>query len=117
MQVGNNQPHLDNRSYHQWVHRTKKQEKTNGLSLTPGSIAVEGAAGTFRAAAGRSTSSLRAHKPQCVDFAVLADYALFDQQGKLKAELAELPPKGLRRMSANPHANGGLLLRPLRLPP
>ena len=31
-------------------------------------------------------------------------------------ELAELPPKGERRMGANPHANGGLLLRDLRLP-
>jgi xylulose-5-phosphate/fructose-6-phosphate phosphoketolase len=41
---------------------------------------------------------------------------LFDAQGKLLAELAELPPKGAQRMSANPHANGGLLLKELRLP-
>ena len=41
---------------------------------------------------------------------------LFDKTGRLKPELAELPPKGNRRMSANPHANGGLLLRDLRLP-
>ena len=41
---------------------------------------------------------------------------LFDATGKLVAELAELAPKGERRMSANPHANGGLLLRDLRLP-
>jgi xylulose-5-phosphate/fructose-6-phosphate phosphoketolase len=41
---------------------------------------------------------------------------LFDQAGKLRAELAALAPKGERRMSANPHANGGLLLRDLRLP-
>ncbi len=41
---------------------------------------------------------------------------LFDANGKLAAELAELAPKGTRRMSANPHANGGLLLRDLRLP-
>jgi len=41
---------------------------------------------------------------------------LFDAGGKLKAEIAELAPKGPRRMSANPHANGGLLLRELRLP-
>ena len=41
---------------------------------------------------------------------------LFDKAGKLCPELAELPPKGERRMSANPHANGGLLLRDLRLP-
>src|SRR5258708_34375141 len=41
---------------------------------------------------------------------------LFDDTGKLRPELAELPPSGERRMSANPHANGGLLLRDLRLP-
>ncbi len=41
---------------------------------------------------------------------------LFDQQGRLRPELAALPPTGNRRMSANPHANGGLLRRDLRLP-
>ena len=41
---------------------------------------------------------------------------LFDPTGKLCSELAELAPKGERRMSANPHANGGLLLHDLRLP-
>ena len=41
---------------------------------------------------------------------------LFDETGKLHSELAELAPKGQRRMSANPHANGGLLLKDLRLP-
>ncbi|PIV30777.1 MAG: phosphoketolase, partial [Zetaproteobacteria bacterium CG02_land_8_20_14_3_00_50_9] len=41
---------------------------------------------------------------------------LFDAQGCLMAELAELAPKGERRMGANPHANGGKLLHDLRLP-
>ncbi|HNP38978.1 MAG TPA: phosphoketolase family protein [Nitrospira sp.] len=41
---------------------------------------------------------------------------LFDKTGRLKPELSELVPKGTRRMSANPHANGGLLLRDLCLP-
>ena len=41
---------------------------------------------------------------------------LFDDDGRLRPELAELPPEGTRRMSANPHANGGVLLRDLRLP-
>ena len=41
---------------------------------------------------------------------------LFDKAGKLRSELADLAPKGERRMSANPHANGGLFLRDLRLP-
>src|SRR5438874_1909309 len=41
---------------------------------------------------------------------------LFDQGGKLIPELAELAPTGDRRMSANPHANGGLLLKDLLMP-
>jgi xylulose-5-phosphate/fructose-6-phosphate phosphoketolase len=41
---------------------------------------------------------------------------LFDESGELIPELRELAPKGPRRMGANPHANGGLLLRDLRLP-
>jgi xylulose-5-phosphate/fructose-6-phosphate phosphoketolase len=41
---------------------------------------------------------------------------LFDKNGKLIPELAALAPEGNRRMGANPHANGGLLLRDLRMP-
>jgi xylulose-5-phosphate/fructose-6-phosphate phosphoketolase len=41
---------------------------------------------------------------------------LFDAQGRLIAELAALAPSGERRMGANPNANGGLLLRDLRMP-
>src|SRR6184192_256244 len=41
---------------------------------------------------------------------------LFDGSGKLIAELAELAPSGNRRMGANPHANGGLLLKDLVMP-
>jgi xylulose-5-phosphate/fructose-6-phosphate phosphoketolase len=41
---------------------------------------------------------------------------LFDAHGRLRAELAELAPTGERRMGANPHANGGMLLRELRMP-
>ena len=50
---------------------------------------------------------MRAHKPE----------ELFDQNGKLIPELKELAPVGQRRMSANPHANGGILKKALRLPP
>jgi xylulose-5-phosphate/fructose-6-phosphate phosphoketolase len=49
---------------------------------------------------------LKSYKPQ----------ELFDQEGKLLPELAELAPKGERRMGANPHANGGILLRDLKMP-
>ena len=49
---------------------------------------------------------LRSYRPQ----------ELFDDSGRLKPELAELAPHGERRMGANPHANGGMLLHDLRLP-
>jgi xylulose-5-phosphate/fructose-6-phosphate phosphoketolase len=49
---------------------------------------------------------MKSYKPQ----------ELFDEKGKLRAELAELAPRGTRRMGANPHANGGLLLRDLKMP-
>jgi xylulose-5-phosphate/fructose-6-phosphate phosphoketolase len=49
---------------------------------------------------------MRSYKPE----------ELFDESGRLLPELAELAPQGERRMGANPHANGGLLLRDLQLP-
>ena len=51
-------------------------------------------------------SWLRSYRPQ----------ELFDAQGRLLPELAALAPTGARRMGANPHANGGVLLRELKLP-
>lgn len=41
---------------------------------------------------------------------------LFDQQGRLRPDLKELAPQSFKRMSASPHANGGILHRPLRMP-
>src|SRR5690606_114191 len=41
---------------------------------------------------------------------------LFDDTGRLQAGIAALAPSGDKRMSANPHANGGALRRPLRMP-
>ncbi|HEY1731663.1 MAG TPA: phosphoketolase family protein, partial [Terriglobales bacterium] len=41
---------------------------------------------------------------------------LFDERGTLQAELRKLPPTGDRRMTANPHANGGKLRKPLNMP-
>ncbi len=41
---------------------------------------------------------------------------LFDTDGRLRPELAELAPRGTRRMGSNPNANGGILLRDLRMP-
>jgi xylulose-5-phosphate/fructose-6-phosphate phosphoketolase len=51
-------------------------------------------------------SWMRSYKPQ----------ELFDKNGKLAEDLKQLAPSGNRRMSANSHANGGLLRKPLRLP-
>jgi len=72
----------------------------------------------------------RAHQVPVTDFAtkpahikVLEDWLrsykpheLFDHTGKPVDEITNLPPRGDRRMSANPHANGGELLKDLRLP-
>lgn len=74
--------------------------------------------------------SWRAHQVPFTDFATnpsrlktLEDWMksyrpqeLFDEKGKLNSELADLAPQGNRRMGANPHANGGVLLRDLRMP-
>jgi xylulose-5-phosphate/fructose-6-phosphate phosphoketolase len=49
---------------------------------------------------------LRSYRPQ----------ELFDERGRLNGEISELAPSGERRMGANPHANGGILLRDLRMP-
>jgi xylulose-5-phosphate/fructose-6-phosphate phosphoketolase len=49
---------------------------------------------------------MRSYKPE----------ELFDHNGKLLPELAELAPQGQRRMGDNPHANGGILLRDLKMP-
>ncbi|HEX4211438.1 MAG TPA: phosphoketolase family protein, partial [Candidatus Binataceae bacterium] len=49
---------------------------------------------------------MRSYKPE----------ELFDNDGRLVSELRELAPEGSRRISANPHANGGLLRKPLKLP-
>jgi len=74
--------------------------------------------------------TFRAHQVPIADFAAkpahlkilerwLRSYRpeeLFDRNGRLVDELAELAPKGDRRMGANPHANGGILMRDLKLP-
>lgn len=74
--------------------------------------------------------SWRSHQVPFTDFAtnpsrlkLLEDWMksyrpeeLFDEQGKFKPDLAELAPHGTRRMGSNPHANGGILLRDLRMP-
>ena len=74
--------------------------------------------------------TFRAHQVPITDFNSKPDHVgileawlrgywpeeLFDKSGRLVPELAALPPCAERRMSANPHANGGVLLRDLNLP-
>jgi xylulose-5-phosphate/fructose-6-phosphate phosphoketolase len=74
--------------------------------------------------------TFRAHQVPIADFAAKPEHLkmlerwlrsyrpeeLFDASGRLIPELAELAPEGERRMGANPHANGGALLRELKLP-
>jgi xylulose-5-phosphate/fructose-6-phosphate phosphoketolase len=78
----------------------------------------------------RTEGSFRSHQVPLAEVRTRADHLaqleawmrsygpdeLFDEHGALIGELAALPPRGDRRMGANPHANGGLLLRDLRLP-
>src|SRR6204780_2111598 len=78
----------------------------------------------------KTEGSWRSHQVPLTDLATKKDHVkllenwmksykpeeLFDENGRLIAELAELAPKGHRRMGANPHANGGLLLHDLRMP-
>ncbi len=73
--------------------------------------------GTFRAHQVPMTMEQPEHLDQLREW--LLSYRpeeLFDENGRLIPELEELCPKGDRRMGANPHANGGILLRDLRLP-
>ncbi len=74
--------------------------------------------------------TFRAHQVPLADFATKPDHLrvleewmrsyrpeeLFDESGRLRDEIASQAPEGLRRMSANPIANGGEILRPLALP-
>ena len=61
----------------------------------------------------RTRSTSRSSSRGCASY---RPEELFDEHGALVPELAALPPKSYRRMSANPHANGGLLLQALALP-
>ena len=78
----------------------------------------------------RVEGSWRSHQVPFTDFAtnpsrlkILEEWMksyqpedLFDEKGRLKSELADLAPKGDARMGSNPHANGGILLKDLRMP-
>jgi xylulose-5-phosphate/fructose-6-phosphate phosphoketolase len=117
------------------IKRIQKDARTNGFKERPrwpmiilrtpkgwtGPKVVDGkpVEGTFRAH--QVPVEEFATKPE--NLKILEDWLksyqpeeLFDKQGKLIPGLAELAPRGDQRMSANPHANGGLLLQELKLP-
>jgi xylulose-5-phosphate/fructose-6-phosphate phosphoketolase len=117
------------------IHHFQHQARTAGVTARPrwpmivlkspkgwtGPVSVDGKpnTGTFRAhqVPISSPAANPAHLPLLENW--LRSYkpeTLFDAKGRLLPELAALAPKGDRRMGANPHANGGLLLRDLRLP-
>jgi xylulose-5-phosphate/fructose-6-phosphate phosphoketolase len=90
----------------------------------------KGWTGPAEVAGERTEGSFRSHQVPLAQLASRPDHLvqleawmrsyrpeeLFDERGALRPELAGLAPEGRRRMGANPHANGGELLRPLRRP-
>ncbi len=78
----------------------------------------------------KSEGSWRSHQVPFAEFDIKPDHIklleewmksygpeeLFDSDGRLVSELADLPPEGNLRMGANPHANGGVLLKDLKMP-
>jgi xylulose-5-phosphate/fructose-6-phosphate phosphoketolase len=114
------------------IQRTARSSKSSTLPVWPMIIlrTPKGWTGPKNVDGKPVEGTWRAHQVPVADLttkpdhlAILEDWLksygpeeLFDESGKLIAELAELAPKGDRRMGANPHANGGLLLRDLLMP-
>ena len=117
------------------IKRIQRDARTNGFSERPRWPMIilrspKGWTGPESVDGNQVEGSFRAHQVPVTDFAtepkhlkILEEWMksyrpeeLFDDNGRLKSELAELAPKGERRMGANPHANGGMLLRELRMP-
>ena len=117
------------------IKRIQSEARKNGFSQRPHWPMIilrtpKGWTGPKEVDGKQIEGSFRAHQVPVGDFKtkpahlkILEDWLksykpeeLFDESGRLIAELAELAPAGPRRMGANPHANGGLLLRDLRLP-
>jgi xylulose-5-phosphate/fructose-6-phosphate phosphoketolase len=113
----------------------QKDARTNGFSTRPTWPMIilrtpKGWTGPKEVDGQKTEGSWRSHQVPFADLAkkpahvkLLSDWMksykpeeLFDENGTLLPELAGLAPKGERRMGANPHANGGLLLRDLRMP-
>ncbi len=117
------------------IQRIQQDARSNGFSERPrwpmiilrspkgwtGPESVDGKAieGTFRAHQVPVTNFVKEPEHVKILEQWMKSYRpeeLFDERGRLIAELAELAPKGERRMGANPHTNGGTLLCDLRMP-
>jgi len=113
----------------------QKEARTKGVSERPRWPMIvmrtpKGWTGPKEVDGKRTEGSWRSHQVPLSDMAKKPDHVrllehwmksyrpeeLFDAAGKLNADLTQLAPKGQRRMSANPHANGGILLQDLRMP-
>ena len=116
------------------IHEIQRSARANGFSSRPTWPMIvldtpKGWTGPKYVDGKKVEGTFRSHQVPIVDVSkpknlrLLEDWMrsyrpeeLFDERGTLMPELAELAPKGTRRMGANPHANGGLLLKDLKLP-
>src|SRR5437764_1241318 len=117
------------------IAKIQKDARTNGFSTRPTWPMIilrtpKGWTGPKEVDGQKTEGSWRSHQVPIAEMASKPEHLkllkawmksyrpdeLFDKSGKLIAELAELAPKGTRRMGANPHANGGILLRDLSMP-
>ncbi|MGE5469809.1 MAG: phosphoketolase [Bacteroidota bacterium] len=116
------------------IRRIQQDARTNGFRERPAWPMIvlrspKGWTGPTTVDGKPSTGSFRAHQVPMGEMSHAGHVALleswlqsyrpqelFDADGHLQPEIAALAPQGNRRMGANPHANGGLLLRDLRLP-
>jgi len=117
------------------IHAIRREARTNGVGTRPCWPMIvlktpKGWTGPKEVDGKKTEGSWRSHQVPFGDIAAnpkhlklldqwLKSYRpaeLFDEHGALRPELAALAPRASRRMGANPHANGGLLLKDLRLP-
>ena len=117
------------------IRKIQRAARTHGFSSRPRWPMIilrspKGWTGPKRVDGKPVEGTFRAHQVPVTDFAAHPEHVqileqwlqsyrpreLFDEGGRLIAELRELAPLGQRRMGANPHANGGILLRDLKVP-
>ena len=117
------------------IHTIQREARTNGSSTRPRWPMIilrtpKGWTGPKEVDGLKTEGSWRSHQVPLAEMAAKPEHValletwmksyrpheLFDDNGRLQPRVAQLAPAGTRRMSANPHANGGLLLKDLRMP-